>query len=51
LAVYSKDDQIVAPAACQFAGATNVEVTGTHSGLVYNRAVYPTMARFLASET
>lgn len=51
LAVYSKDDPIVAPAACQFAGATNVEVAGTHSGLVYNRAVYPTMARFLASES
>ena len=51
LTVYSKDDQIVAPAACQFAGATDVEVSGTHSGLVYNRAVYPTLARFLASES
>jgi triacylglycerol lipase len=51
LAVYSKDDQVVAPAACQFADAINVEVAGTHSGLVYNRAVYPTMARFLASES
>ena len=52
LAVYSRDDQIVSPAACQVAPGigTNVEVTGTHSGLVYNRAVYPTLARFLASD-
>lgn len=50
LAVYSRDDQIVAPAACRVTGATNIEVSGTHSGLVYNRAVYPPMARFLASD-
>jgi triacylglycerol lipase len=48
LAVYSRDDQIVAPAGCQVAGASNIEVRGTHSGLVYNRAVYPPLARFLA---
>jgi hypothetical protein len=28
---------------------TNVEVGGTHSGLVYNREVYSVVARFLAS--
>jgi triacylglycerol lipase len=48
IAIYSRDDQIVAPAACQVSGATNIEVRGTHSGLVYNRAVYPPLARFLA---
>ena len=47
LAIFSRDDQIVAPAACQVPGATNLEVRGTHSGLVYNRAVYPPVARFL----
>jgi triacylglycerol lipase len=50
LAIYSREDQIVAPDACQVEGATNVEVAGTHSGLVYNRAVYPTLARFLAAD-
>jgi pimeloyl-ACP methyl ester carboxylesterase len=49
LSVYSRDDQIVTPGACQVVGATNVEVGGTHSGLVFNRAVYPIVARFLAS--
>ena len=48
LAIYSRDDQIVAPVACEVRGATNLEVRGTHSGLVYNRAVYPPLARFLA---
>ena len=27
----------------------NVEVGGSHSGLAHNRAVYPHLARFLAS--
>jgi thioesterase domain-containing protein len=49
LAIHSRDDQIVAPAACHVAGATNLEVTGTHSGLVFNRAVYPPLAHFLAA--
>ena len=48
IAIYSRDDQIVTPGACEVRGATNVEVGGTHSGLVYNRAVYPPLARFLA---
>jgi len=29
--------------------AENVEVSGSHSGLVYNRAVYGALARFLAT--
>lgn len=48
LSVYSRDDQIVRPAACHVDGAENVEVGGTHSGLAFNRAVYPHLARFLA---
>jgi len=48
LAIFSRDDQIVTSAACQVPGATSLEVRGTHSGLVYNRAVYPPVARFLA---
>jgi pimeloyl-ACP methyl ester carboxylesterase len=49
LSIHSRDDQIVPPRACEVRDATNVEVGGTHSGLVFNRAVYPTIARFLAS--
>jgi triacylglycerol lipase len=48
LCVYSRDDQIVPASAAHLEGANNVEVSGTHSGLVYNRAVYPVVARFLA---
>jgi len=49
LSIYSRDDGIVSPAACPVPGARNVEVGGTHSGLVYNRAVYPELAAFLAA--
>ena len=48
-AVYSSEDQVVAPTACTMDGATNIEVTGTHSGLVCNKAVYPHIASALAS--
>ena len=50
LSIRSRDDQIVGPEACVVPGARNVEVGGTHSGLVYNRAVYPELARFLAEK-
>jgi pimeloyl-ACP methyl ester carboxylesterase len=46
---YSREDQIVAPNASRVPGARNVEVDGTHSGLVYNRAVYRELAQFLAA--
>lgn len=49
LSVRSRDDAIVPPSACTVAGAANLEVGGTHSGLVYNRAVYPALAAFLAT--
>jgi len=48
LSVYSRDDPVVAPAACRIEGAENVELGGTHSGMVYNRDAYPVLARFLA---
>lgn len=49
LSVYSRDDPVVAPNLCHMPGAENIEVRGTHSGLVYNRTVYPEIAPFLAS--
>lgn len=51
LSIRSSDDPIVHPSACRLpAGAgENVEVRGSHGGLAHNRAVYPHLARFLAS--
>lgn len=49
LSICSRDDPIVSPSACIVPGAENIEVSGTHSGLVYNRAVYRALARFLAA--
>jgi triacylglycerol lipase len=40
VSIYSRDDPIVPAGACHIAGARNVEVTGTHSGLAFNQAVY-----------
>jgi hypothetical protein len=47
LSIYSREDPIVPPEASIVAGARNVEVTGPHSGLVYNHAVYRALARSL----
>jgi triacylglycerol lipase len=47
-AIYSTEDPVVAPAACQIDGAHNIAVTGTHSGLVVNKTAYPHIARALA---
>ena len=47
LSIYSRDDPIVPPQASIVTGARNVEVTGTHTGLVYNPAVYRELARSL----
>ena len=49
LSVYSSEDQIVPPSACPVPGATNVEVTGSHSGLAQNVAVYRALGKFLAA--
>jgi pimeloyl-ACP methyl ester carboxylesterase len=48
LSIYSRDDPIVRPAACEVRSGENVEVRGSHGGLTHNRAVYPHIARFLA---
>jgi triacylglycerol lipase len=48
LSVRSRDDAIVDPSAGIVPGAHNVEVGGSHSGLVYNRAVYRELATFIA---
>lgn len=46
--IYSRDDRVVTPQACPIDGATNIEIRGTHSGLVYNKAAYPHIANALA---
>ena len=47
LSIYSREDPIVPPQACIVTEGRNVEVTGTHSGLVYNPAVYRELAKAL----
>ena len=47
LSIYSREDPIVPREASIVTGARNVEVSGTHSGLVYNPAVYRELARSL----
>jgi triacylglycerol lipase len=49
LSIRSQDDQVVPPGATEVAGGQNLVVRGSHSGLVYNRAVYPAIADFLAA--
>lgn len=46
--IYSPDDSIVPAAASPLPGANNIEVRGTHIGLVYNRVVYKHLAAALA---
>ena len=48
LSIYSAADPIVPAWACPYPGAHNVEVTGTHSGLVYNHPVLEAIASSLA---
>jgi pimeloyl-ACP methyl ester carboxylesterase len=47
VSIYSRDDPIVPALTTLMPGAENVEVGGTHAGLVYNREVYRTLARVL----
>lgn len=44
VSIYSRDDPIVPARACHIAGARNIEVTGTHSGLAFNQAAYREIA-------
>lgn len=47
-AIYSSEDPVVSPTASRVSGAVNIEVTGTHSGLVANSAVYRHLGGVLA---
>ncbi len=47
-AIYSRDDPVVTPGACPIDGANNIEVSGSHAGLVVNREVYRHVAEALA---
>jgi len=47
-AIYSSEDPVVSPQASLIPGAVNIEVTGTHSGLIANRDVYRHLAGVLA---
>ncbi len=49
LSIRSEDDRIVPPEATKVIGGENLVVRGSHSGLVYNRAVYPAIADFLTA--
>ena len=46
--IYSSTDPIVPPQASNVAGAHNIEVKGTHAGLMFNKEVYPHVAAALA---
>jgi triacylglycerol lipase len=44
VSIYSGDDPVVPAWSCPVPGAQNIEVSGTHTGLVYNSAVYRELA-------
>ena len=48
VSIYSRDDPIVPAWSCQIPGAENVEVSGTHSGLAFNGAVYRALSEQLS---
>jgi pimeloyl-ACP methyl ester carboxylesterase len=47
VSIYSENDPVVPAWACPVPGARNIQVSGTHSGLVYNGAVYRELAAVL----
>ena len=47
--IYSPSDPIVPPTAARIPGVTNIEVEGSHSGLMFNKEVYTHLASTLAS--
>ncbi len=49
--ILSTQDSVVSPSASHIEGVTNIEVTGSHSGLVYNRLVYQHIAKALKAAT
>ncbi|MEM7001608.1 MAG: alpha/beta fold hydrolase [Pseudomonadota bacterium] len=46
--IYSIDDPIVPPPVSMLVGGNNIQVGGTHAGLMFNREVYPYVAAALA---
>jgi pimeloyl-ACP methyl ester carboxylesterase len=48
VSIYSTDDPVVPSWSCPLPDAQNVELSGTHTGLVYNSAVYRELAAALA---
>jgi hypothetical protein len=46
--IYTREDGVVWWEACVVPYAENVEVTGSHIGLAFNRKVYRVLARTLA---
>jgi len=48
VSIFSNEDPIVPAWACQIPGGHNLEVTGTHSGLAFNNAVYKALAGVFA---
>jgi len=50
VSIYSRDDPIVPAWSCHIPGAENIEVSGTHSGLAFNGAVYRALAEQLISK-
>jgi pimeloyl-ACP methyl ester carboxylesterase len=45
----TRDDAVVVPAACRVEGAQNIELRGTHSGLVYNTDLLRELAALIAA--
>jgi triacylglycerol lipase len=50
ISIYTPDDPIVPAGSCRIAGARNLEVSGTHSGLAFNPQVYRLIAEELAKD-
>ena len=48
MSFYTRDDAVVSPDACKVPGAQNIELRGTHSGLVYNVDLLRELATILA---
>jgi triacylglycerol lipase len=47
VSIFSENDPIVPAWSCSIPGARNIQISGTHAGLVYNGAVYRELAAVL----
>jgi triacylglycerol lipase len=48
-AIYSHEDAIIPPEAAHLQNAENIEVSGTHTGLVFNQQVFEHLGRILSA--